>query len=740
MAQAPYDAAPDIAPETRVPRDYNRPDVNPAEFGGAIAQGGQKLGAGLTQAGDFFNQVAADNAANQFQEGAMKLLHGDPNKTVPGPDGQMQQDLGYLGQRGQDALRERPMVESSLDQLPKQIRSGLQNPGQQLEFDSFTRRYRNMLASQIGSHADQQAQVWAQQVNRSSGDLAVAHISNNATNDTEFLNGREDLRRAYVRSAQLSGGGPTVVQDALVRADRDAAKARFEALLPVNHQAANDVLEKNKDALGQDYAPLAGRLKAYTQDIAANQAANKYTIGAAPAGTPTAAPQQPLTLAQVQHAIFGQETAYGANVKTSDKGAVGPMQVTPPFFQTYAKPGEDINKPEDNIAVGNRGIADLWEKAGGDPARVAVGYFSGPNNIAPPGYPTPWLNDKSDGHTLTSQYVNGVMTKLGRANLIMDKSDAFAQIDKDYANNPEMAIKVKQAVSQRYQEQSLAALAREKALQAEQEKHADDYTTRILKGNFYTAGQNGQSVSIVQEITNDPYLKASTRANLANMAETHMKRDVGHDVQTYGSNFYGYYSRIHLPPGDPNRITDMSSLYGDVGNGLTVAGIDKLSAELQGRKTPDGEAESAMKKGALDYAKRHMTFQDDYGLLKDPKGMDAFNLKFIPAFYQAYQQGISAGKTPAQLLSAESPDFIVDKVMKPYLRTDAQLMHDRLAAGADEAKGSTKQFDLSTQDGIIGAYHANPPQITREQAGQLLIKGGFASAPEPTQPLAPLVH
>src|SRR6185312_6945872 len=124
---------------------------------------------------------------------------------------------------------------------------------------------------------------------------------------------------------------------------------------------------------------------------------------------------------------------------------------------------------------------------------------------------------KSDGHTLTSQYVNGVMTKLGRANLIMDKSDALAQIDKDYANNPEMAIKVKQAVSQRYQEQSLAALAREKALQAEQEKHADDYTKRILGNNFYSAGPNGQSVSIVQEITNDPYLTHTARANLANM-------------------------------------------------------------------------------------------------------------------------------------------------------------------------------------------------------------------------------
>jgi hypothetical protein len=35
--------------------------------------------------------------------------------------------------------------------------------------------------------------------------------------------------------------------------------------------------------------------------------------------------------------------------------------------------------------------------------------------------------------------------------------------------------------------------------------------------------------------------------------------------RTYGAGFYDMYRRIHLPEGDPNRITDSSQLYGHVG-------------------------------------------------------------------------------------------------------------------------------------------------------------------------------
>jgi hypothetical protein len=113
-------------------------------------------------------------------------------------------------------------------------------------------------------------------------------------------------------------------------------------------------------------------------------------------------------------AIYAQETGGGRNTSTSVTGARGHMQIQPGTWAMYAKPGENIDNKDDNIAVGKRIIDDLSAKSGGDPARIAVGYFSGPGNIAPAGSPTPWKVDRADptGKTVSS-YVADVTKRLG---------------------------------------------------------------------------------------------------------------------------------------------------------------------------------------------------------------------------------------------------------------------------------------------------------------------------------------
>lgn len=124
----------------------------------------------------------------------------------------------------------------------------------------------------------------------------------------------------------------------------------------------------------------------------------------------------------VSSAILGQESNNNPNSPTSVNGAVGAAQIEPRTFAQYAKPGEDINNPADNITVHKRIIDDLSQKSGGDPARIAVGYFSGPGNIAPLDSPTPWKADHKDGNGKTvSSYVSDV---LGRLNPISDANAA----------------------------------------------------------------------------------------------------------------------------------------------------------------------------------------------------------------------------------------------------------------------------------------------------------------------------
>jgi hypothetical protein len=123
-----------------------------------------------------------------------------------------------------------------------------------------------------------------------------------------------------------------------------------------------------------------------------------------------------LTLDDIVNSIYGQESGHGRNTRTSVTGARGGMQIQPATFAQYAKPGEDINSPADNMTVGRRIIADLYEKAHGDPARIAVGYFSGPGNMAPPGSPTPYLHNYHDPNgKYVASYVNDVTGRLGQA-------------------------------------------------------------------------------------------------------------------------------------------------------------------------------------------------------------------------------------------------------------------------------------------------------------------------------------
>jgi hypothetical protein len=118
--------------------------------------------------------------------------------------------------------------------------------------------------------------------------------------------------------------------------------------------------------------------------------------------------------ARMQAAILGQESGNNSNIGNSIDGAHGPGQIMPETFAQYAKPGERIDNPADNRAVNGRILADYARRYNGDPARIAVAYFSGPGNVAPPGSPTPYLHDAKDGNgKSTSSYVSDVMKRLG---------------------------------------------------------------------------------------------------------------------------------------------------------------------------------------------------------------------------------------------------------------------------------------------------------------------------------------
>ncbi|CAB4154472.1 LT_GEWL domain containing protein [uncultured Caudovirales phage] len=117
-------------------------------------------------------------------------------------------------------------------------------------------------------------------------------------------------------------------------------------------------------------------------------------------------------LSPVIQAIYGQESGSGATQATSVNGARGGMQVIPATFQRYAKPGERIDNPDDNMRVGVRIIKDLATKFGNNPAKIAAGYFSGEGNVNA-GKGSAWKRDARDGNGKSvSGYVSDVMQRV----------------------------------------------------------------------------------------------------------------------------------------------------------------------------------------------------------------------------------------------------------------------------------------------------------------------------------------
>ncbi len=155
--------------------------------------------------------------------------------------------------------------------------------------------------------------------------------------------------------------------------------------------------------------------------------------------------------------ILQQESGGGANASTSVTGARGAWQVQPDTFKQFAQPGENIDNPHDNEAVARRYINSLWSQAGGDPARVAVGYFSGPDNMAPAGSATPWKADRKDptGKS-TSSYVSDVMARLPASAtsepvIFPDEGRLYQRVIDRTKDNPELQRQALSAISSKVQ-------------------------------------------------------------------------------------------------------------------------------------------------------------------------------------------------------------------------------------------------------------------------------------------------
>ena len=253
---------------------------------------------------------------------------------------------------------------------------------------------------------------------------------------------------------------------------------------------------------------------------------------------------------------------------------------------------------------------------------------------------------------------------------------------------------------------------------------SDQAENEILKDLY-----SDQPKMTVQSIARDDRLTVQAKERMIAAAQRALASDAKAD-KTYGPAFMNIYQRIHLPDGAPEKITDPSSLYTLVGqkDGLTVQGVDKLVGEINARRTPEGVAEAEMKKQFLNTARGQITGSDEGLHIKDPKG-DELYLKFLANVLPAYDAGKKAGKTPAQLLNPDSPDY-VGKSVEQYKRPMNQWFSDVVNGGGAAAPAAQPAaFDptkIGTLDELVAAYRSG--KVSRTIASEIAISKGWATA------------
>lgn len=239
-----------------------------------------------------------------------------------------------------------------------------------------------------------------------------------------------------------------------------------------------------------------------------------------------------------------------------------------------------------------------------------------------------------------------------------------------------------------------------------------------------------------RDILNDTTLTKDAKEKLFNVKAAQTGGDKAD--KTYGPGFYKLYQQVHAADNDPNRVTDPASLYAHVGptGDLTVAGVDKLVAEIQGRKTPEGVSEGEMKSQFFKTAKAQISGSDEGLHIHDPKG-DQLYLKFMAQALPAYDAGRKNGKSAVQLLNPDSPDY-VGKSIETFKRPMDQWFGDVVQGSPVQRGEPAKAFDINTVkslDDLVGAYRAG--KVPKAQADQLAIDKGWAT-PRVTPSVVPV--
>jgi hypothetical protein len=742
----PYDSFPDVNPTGAPGGDFEHIDARPEMFGGLIGHAEQQLGQSVEKTSDdaFAVAQAQNKLNNQVYGSELHSSFSDYGMDLAAKFDQIQ---------GKSALDQREDYIKQLQDYQKEVESRATNPELKAMVATNTRNTMDRISGWMTRHAEEQQQKWHTETAKRNIDSATGmggmailnndygaldqqliRITAEAHNyydpqgyDKQTLDGEVERYKGqaiknWVETAATNDKDPDNLTHALQIFERYSGQvdptSRLEISKFINTKAQARTVERISDFYigGAKSSPFMPQIV---------ESATKYDIN-------------PALLAKQLY----QESGLNPNVRPSSAGAQGVAQFIP---GTAARYGVNVHDTASSIEGAAHYMSDLKAQFGGNDGLALAGYNWGENHVAawlaqggnPAAMPAETRNYV---RSITGQPIEAWLSGKARTNVNqIDVDDVVSRIQNDpaFKDRPELQQEVIRNVVQK-----ASMLNRADALKNKQIKDQSDNAEWGYFNQIHTDDPN----LTLRQILSDQRLDREARERLVKGYEErggNTKTD-----HTYGPAFYDIYNRVHLPEGNPQRITDPNELYSHVGpNGdLTVGGVDKLRSEIEGRKTPEGTAESAMKKNFLEMAETKIAPTNALGI-KLPKTNEDFQ-RFLTWFFPEYEKQRAAGKSAVDLLNPKSKDYLGSGIDAGYMSSTAKQyqeyinhLNDEMATPVEGAKPSP--FDINsikTLDQAKAAYSAG--NLTRVQARALALAhpdwGVTFAPPAPARPQVPI--
>ena len=691
MAVIQFQAVPSVEPRPAPPSDYQNIQTSPQEFGAQVGAGAERLGAGVSQAGQLYGQIAADDQVNHVLTGLDDL------------------QLKMLTLRGKDALDQQGAIRQQMSTLMDQARGNLSTADQVLQFNNQTRFLYSRADRTVVDHADQEMRVWGAGVNKSAQDLAYSGAAQAAASGdmTGAAAHTEDAVRAGIRNAQLQFGtdlSPEIAQNVARETRAQSARQQIMAMMPHNPGGAQQLLDKNSQYFnGLEYEALSQRLKGKTTDLDA------------------------------QNFVYGLSgpAAHAGGTPQNNPGNIRPPGSSTAFM-SYPTPEAGIKAISDNLLAYQdqhgintiSGIIGRWAPPNENPTPGLIQHAAAATGFAP-NQPID-LHDPAVRAKVTEAIIRQEQGALPQgidqgtiSKAVAGAPQIMAPATADDAQVPGLAPAIQNIYAS-----DLSPQAKEKAVELARTKYNAEWTDQERARQAHIQAQNDASDeaqnSIIQDavsknpqitaqdIAQDSRLKPEAKLRMMAVIRNKAVNPTQEALSAYGPGFWSLYQRVAAPQGGMlPPLTDQSEIMRHAGPGgdLTLAGVQELTKTMGQMRRPEMAGDTKLQAGALAYAKHQLSFEADYGTFKvrDPRGEDSFNVGFLPAFMNYWQKGIADGKTPAQLVDKKD----IDQLITPYKRPAAELMKDQLEAGT-AAEAGVAAPSGGPPAGAVAFLRANP--------------------------------